>query len=127
MSEETKSEAVESAKPIDVKDTKEMVTFVAKFGMGIEASLDDDGKLTLGDAGNLMPALMSSGAAFEGAGNIGAEFKDLDKDEAKELCDHLAAELDLKDDKVEAIVERAMVLGKEIYMLIKDLKEAKKD
>ncbi len=127
MSEETEAKEVSEVKKLDIKETKEMVTFVAKLGMGLEASLDDDGKLSFGDVSNMMPALMSSGAAFAGAGKIGAEFKDMDKAEGKELCDHLASELDLKDDKIEAIVERSMTLGKELFMLINDLKEAKKD
>ena len=100
MTEDTNSAETDGVKKYDIKETKEMVTFIAKLGMGLEASLDDDGKITLGDSGKMMPALMSSGAAFAGAGKIGAEIKDLDKDEAQELCDHLAKELDIKDDKV---------------------------
>lgn len=105
-----------------VKELKELVSFGLAFGMAIDKSLADDGKITFGDVGNLIAPIMQAPAAFGGAQIALVELKALDEDGKKELNEFVKAEFNIADDKVEAIIEEAInmaVSGARIVALMK--------
>lgn len=81
----------------DVKDIKEMNTFLAKLGNATSKSLADD-KIDSNDAVNLVDPIVAAPAAFEGISNYGKQFKDMDESEALEIKQQLAADLQLDPD-----------------------------
>ena len=110
-----------------VKELKELVAFGLAFGMAVDKSLADDGKVTFADAGNLIQPIMKAPAAFGGADQALVELKALDDEGKKELNEFVKSEFDIHDDHVEAIVEEAIsmaVSGARILALLKAPKQA---
>jgi hypothetical protein len=67
-----------------------------------------DKKFDVSELGLLIAPLMQIGPAFEGLYHVGGEVKDLSEAEMTELKTFVADELDLENDKMEAIIENAM-------------------
>lgn len=90
----------------DVKDIKEMNTFIAKVGNMASKALAD-GKIDSADAPLTIEPLMAAPAAFEGITNYGKQFADMSEAEALEVKEQLAADLELdpKDKELEALAE----------------------
>jgi DNA primase large subunit len=79
------------------------------LGIRIEKNLQDDGKISLGEA------IAIGGASFgdvvkviQKGVKIKDEFLDLTEDERNELVILIKNDLDLQDDKVENIIEKAL-------------------
>ena len=77
----------------DIKDTKEALKLGFSIIGAIKAAKEDDGKVNAMDIGKLMMVFPHVGPAIDGADTIGAEMKDLDSSEAKELMVFAAAEI----------------------------------
>ena len=111
---------MESGK-IGIKETKDMLKFVLGLGMALDKSLADK-KFSVDDIGNFVSAFLSAGEAFEGVKEIGAELKDLDAAELEEINEFVKKELELENEKVEAIVESGLGLGVQIYQLVLEIR-----
>ena len=110
-------------KKYGIKDLKEMVVFVAKVGNAVDVSAEDG--IGVDDLGSFVPAFMSAPQAFEGVSEIPKEAKDLDAEEMKELQDALAKELDLKDDALEAVIEKSLAAIASIFAIAQEIKALK--
>lgn len=102
-----------------IQDLKDVVAFGAKFGNGIGESLSDDGKITLGDMANFMPAVLSVPAALEGIENIPAEIKDLDEAELVELVAFVDEEFDIPQDDAEEFIEESLHVASVVLAYVK--------
>lgn len=106
----------------DVKELKEMLKFVIEFGEAIELAMADK-KFEIAELALLMGPLMQVGAAFEGLDKIGGELKDLSAVEMAELKTFVEDELDLKNDKIEEVIERGLGMAVVIYDFVKLFKK----
>jgi len=107
-----------------IKELKELVTFVAVLASAADKSTQDG--LGYDDIGEFVNAMLKAPNAFEGIDKVGAEIKDLDAAEMQELKDLVAAELNLVDDKLELVVEKAIVAIVNIYDIVLEVKALKK-
>jgi hypothetical protein len=96
------------SKKLGTENLKAVLAFGLALGMAVDKSMADDGKITLADAGNLIPAFMKAPSAFGAAGKSLAELGDLDSEEKAALHAYAKAEFDIHDDDVEEIVENAL-------------------
>jgi hypothetical protein len=78
----------------------------------------EDGKIGLGDLGLFIGLLDDLGPALENTGLIPSELKSLDKAKADELLAFVKQEFDIKDDKAEAFVEKALSVLKDVAELV---------
>lgn len=92
---------------MDIKEVKEVASFICEAVNGVDKSMAD-GKVSLGDAMNVVPAMLALPAAIGGIKSIPAELKDFDPAEAEEFKAHVAAKLDLSNDAAEAVAEEVM-------------------
>lgn len=105
-----------------IKELKELLKFVVEFGEAIELALVDK-KFEISELSYLIAPLMQVGAAFEGLDKMGGELKDLSEAEAVELRLYVEEELDLRSDKLEEIIEKALALGVMMYSFIQLFKK----
>jgi len=117
-------EAVEEAPAVEekvsygIKETKEIVKFGIDMGEAFDKALANDGKIGLDDAVLFFGAMMGAKAGFDGISKVPAELKDMDAAEAEELRLFVVEELDIINDKVEEVIERALGVVLNIYKLI---------
>lgn len=109
-----------------VAETKEMLKFLVLLGMAVDKSLEDK-KLDLADAPNLLPAMLAAGPAFSNVSLVPKELGELDAAEKQELVEYFAKEFDLKDDKIEMLVEKGLKLGLLVYEFVVELKGSKSE
>lgn len=103
---------------VGLTETKQAVDFAIALGKGIEASAQD-GKWSLIDIPNFIPALASLLPAIEGLDQVPLEFAALTPEQIDELKAYVNANLDLNDDEVEAFIEDAFKVMLDIFMLVK--------
>jgi len=104
---------------VDVKETKELLTFVAQLGNGIGLSLAD-GKWSLGDVGNFVPALQGIFPGLSGLNLVNDELADLTPEEVEEIKAHVTMVFEIPQDQVEEFVERGVQIGLDLANLVKD-------
>lgn len=104
---------------MDIKELKEVVDFAVELGNGIGDALAD-GKITIGDVGDFLPAARAAMPAFSGISNVDDELMDLTDEEVGELARHVADKFDLPQDKAEKIVEDAVDVGLRIFLFVKN-------
>lgn len=75
---------------VGIENIKEVYTLIAASLLAVQAA-NADGKIGLEDLGQLMVILPAAGPAFDQIGQVGAELKDMDEAEEKELHDHIDA------------------------------------
>lgn len=109
---------------VAIKETKEMAVLVARLANAADASLVD-GKIGLTDAVHVMSPLMTLAPALSGAGSIPKELKDLDPVEAEELKTTVAAELNLKNDGAEQVVEEVIGVSLQLAATFAAVRAAK--
>lgn len=103
-----------------IEQTKEMLIFGFKLGEAFESSLKD-GKFTLTDLQNFLPAVMSAPAAFSQIEELPKELADLDANEMAALKTFVQQEFNLEDDELELKIEAALGLALNIYLFIKSI------
>ena len=89
------------------------------MGVVLHKSLED-GKFSLSDVANFLPAGMKVPAAFGGISLVYAELKDLSDDEMVDLKKFVAENFDISDDKLEEKIEQSIAAALTIWKLIKD-------
>lgn len=105
------------ASKVGIKETKDVVVAVAKFGNAGGKALED-GKVSITDAVYIYEPLQAISAAVEGIGNVPAELADLDAAELKDLEATFAREFDLPQDGIEAVVEKAVSVARGFVELV---------
>lgn len=96
---------------IGIENLKIAVVAVINLGEKIEKNLADDGKISLAEALSVGAGSFGDVIRLIKSGNaIKQEFIDLDDQERIELVDLVKEELDLNNDKVEIIIEKAVEL-----------------
>ena len=91
-----------------IETLKDISVDLAKFGMKVEDALEDK-KLSFAEAISLGVFAAPKAIAHAGeAEQIKNEFRDLSATESQELAAHIAGELDLQHDKVEAVIEAGL-------------------
>lgn len=107
-----------SEEKMGIEELKEVLKFVIEFGEAADKALLDK-KFEISELALLMGPFMLIGPAFEGLDKVGGEIKDLDEAELVELKLFVETELDLANDKVEEIIEKALAIGVQLYGFIK--------
>ena len=105
---------------MDIKETKELVTFVLKLAK--LATNHAPGKVSIDVAVGFMSVMMSSYGALNGISVMSAELLDLSPEEVAELVALVDAEFGLTG-KTEAIAEASIEIGISIFNLVKMIKE----
>jgi len=105
-----------------IKETKEVLDLGFALGGAIKQGLSD-GKLGVEDLGLLMTLIPTLGPAFDGIGDVPAEFKDMDSDEAKELLEYAGQKLGavFSDEELLAKINAGLEVGLAVAKLIKVL------
>jgi len=106
----------------DVKDTKEMLTFVARVANLAEGAAKHGFNGALPD---LVGPVLAAPAAFAGMTDIPTELADLQDDEAAECKALLALELDLDADAVEMLAEELLGLAFDLAVAFGKVRAAK--
>ena len=109
-----------------IKETKEMLRFILSLGMSFDKAFADK-KIDFNDVGYFVNALLMSADAFKDIKKIPAELKDLDNAELEELTKYIKDEFDLGNDNIERLIETGLGIGVQIYQLILEIKNLKKD
>ena len=92
-------------------------------GITLDDALEDGFQWT--DTLSLLPAFTKLPRAIDGISQVDEELADLDETERAELVEKIK-ELDLSDDKAEAIAEQAIRSGVELGKLIVLIRESRK-
>lgn len=119
----TEQSAAPAGKKHGIDNLKAFLAFGLALGSSIEKSLADDGKITVGDAGNLLAPLMKAPAAFAGASEAFKEVADLDDEERADLNAYVKANFDIADDRLEAVVEEAFQIALSASKIVSLLKK----
>jgi len=101
------------------KELSEAVEFVCAL-VGAIAESAEDGKISIGDAAHLVPLLYKLPSALDGLSDV--VFSDLSESELAAVAAKVKGALDLKDDKVEAIIEDVIDITLELYALVQKLR-----
>lgn len=109
---------------MSIKESKELLTFLARLGNSIDKALLD-GKVTITDAGLLFEPILAAKSAFDGVLLIPEELADLDTDEATELVATVQAELELNDEFVEDIAEEGLALAIALVSYVNKIRSAR--
>ena len=106
-----------------IKELKELVVFLAVLGSAADRATKNG--LDMADIAFFMPVFLKAPAAFEGLDVAKLEAKELDNAEIAELNQAVAENLDLENDKVEALVEKSLSALVSIYGIIEEVKALK--
>jgi len=106
-----------------IKELKELVVFIASLSSASDKAMRDG--LGLSDMALFMAPLMMAPEALAGLDEAKLEYADLSEAEKAELNAAFAKELDLVDDGLEALIEKSMMIGLELFRLIKQVKALK--
>ena len=100
---------------------KILLNFVLKLQKGISISLED-GKFDISDINNFKDAFLQVPYVSVALPYIKGSFKDITMEELSELKLHFAKEFDLKDDKIENIIEESLSIGLALFSLVVKIK-----
>ncbi len=102
---------------LGVKETKDLVISVAKFGTAAGKVLED-GKISIMEYPLFFAPVSSLSDALQGASQIPAELADLDNLEIEDLEKTFKDEFNIPEDAVEAVVDDAITLAGNIAAFI---------
>jgi hypothetical protein len=106
-----------------IKEVKEVVEFIAVLASAADLASKDG--LGLEDIGLFMPVMALAPAAFTGLDEAKLEAGNLSQQELVELKVALAEKLDLADDKLEGLIEKALGLAVSVYGFIQEVRVLK--
>jgi len=110
----------------EAKETIELLDAVFGLADATQRSLQDDGKITIGDAGNFFSPVLKLPAAIGGAQNVPRELAQLTDEGRQEVLDYFAQRFDLKDDELEQHIEDALNTGTAFVISITRLAKHKR-
>ena len=90
----------------NIEHLKEAISWVLDTQNKVEKFLKD-GKIKFSESFSLLGQLLNFWKLVRQIKDIKAEFEDLDESEKKALYEYFSANFDLKNDKVESIIEKA--------------------
>lgn len=108
-------------------ETKQVIDFTIALGKAIESSLANDGKFTISDLPNFMPAFIKLMPAIENIQNVTLELTAATKEEVDELKQYIADSLELENVNVEKYIERSVGIALDIYTLLRDFFNIEED
>lgn len=100
-----------------IKELKEVIAFGMAVGSGAVIAINDDGKITLGDATAFTPAVIALPAALEGITEIPVEIADLDEAEFIELQTFILETLPAVGDKWLVVAKESLNIGLSVLKL----------
>ena len=108
---------------LGIDNLKVAIVAVINLAERIETKFADDGKISLAEALSVGAGSFGDVVRVVKSGKlIKAEFTDLDDEEKAELFELIKSELDLENDKIENIVEKAIEFLLTLDVLISSLK-----
>jgi hypothetical protein len=108
---------------MDTKETKDLVSFFASLANAVDLATADG--LQAADFALFMGAIGKIPAAIDGISEVPKEVKDLDAAEKAEIIAQLKAELDLRDDVLEGILEEGLTIGVGLWGLVEKIRAAR--
>lgn len=109
---------------MDIKNTLDVIDFGMAIGNGVAKSLKDDGKVTVGDLPNFMPAVMLLPATIEGISDIPAELKELNESELGQIRDHIVTQLPEVGEKWLVVATESFSIAVSVYKIYNAVKVA---
>ena len=107
----------------DIKETKEVATFVTSVAEAIyEASKDG---WSWADYIHFIKPLGDAVPALAGITEVPAELEDLTDEEVVELVEHIKTEFDIDHELAEALVEDALEIGVIIFRMVGRIRAAR--
>ena len=103
---------------VNFKETKEVIDFTIAFGRGVVASMED-GKFTVEDIINFLPAAMRIGSALQGINGVVVEFKIGTDEEYKSLVEYVAMEVELENKAAEKFIEDSFAMAISIWNYVR--------
>ena len=107
-----------------MEDLKKVLKFGIELGESLEMALDD-GKLGVEDFATLIKPLMGAPSAMSSIKAAVEEIKHLDAVKMDELQKYVEQELDLKNDKIEAVIEKSVKAVEMLFELVELFKAPK--
>lgn len=102
---------------IGFKETQEGLKFVFALVNAVEAALEDK-QISVSDIPLFLPALLALKDGIEDFDQIPVEFKMANQEEAEALKVWVLENFDVKDDKVEELIEDAFSVILDIWLMI---------
>ena len=93
------------------KETIELLEFLFDLGDATQASLADDGKISIGDAPKFFGVVWKAPVAIGGIQNVPKELSDLSEEGKAEVLAYVRQRFDLPDDELELLIEDTLQLG----------------
>lgn len=105
---------------LGIEKSSDAVIALCKLGMKIESALEDDGKISKSEAiGIAASSAISVIKTGMNTSEIIKEYKDYDDEEREVLKQLVKKELDLIDDNLEEIIEKAISVSLSLDSLIR--------
>lgn len=104
---------------IGLVETKQAIDLAIAIGEGVELSLANDGKITLGDFPNFLAVFGKLLDGIDGIEDVPLEFAVATPEEIEELKAYINARLDLDDDKIEGFIEDSFKVVLDIFIVWK--------
>lgn len=127
--QETQAQADErNAKvSLSTKETKEVLRLIFAFVKILKEAKENDGQIAATDLALLVNLFPHVGDAIDGIDKVGAELKDLDSAEIKDLLVYTGAQLTgVISEAKEELVEKALAAGLAVVELVQVIVENKK-
>jgi len=101
------------------QNLKEVIFFIGSLGNGFGKAMEDD-KWDIGDAIHFLPAMRDLFPAISDIGSVDDELLDLDDTEKESLKAEVIQHFDIPQDNVEQFIERALGVGLDLLMIVKE-------
>jgi len=102
---------------VGIGELKDVIAFGAGIGNALGKSLED-GKISLGEYVNFIPALLDFPAAVQGFDKVKAEILDIDPEEKIELEQFVKDRFDIAQDDAEEFIEDAIGVALDVFEFV---------
>lgn len=111
---------------LGTQELEELVDFVFDISDSIKSSIEDDGKVSVGDAPKFLKPLLKSGKAIGGINAVPRELADLDDEEMRVIVSKVKDRFDITDDKLEGYIENIFYCTLQLVMNVTNIYALKK-